>query len=483
MTASRVSERIEAFSRPPVDSSPRPELDVLPEPDLLGHAGQRPRVDHGRAQLGQPALGQVGVSEVERLGDHDPEHRVAEELQALVGGQPTVLVGDTSGASGRGRAARVQRWDRRARRGARCGRSVDRVRSEDLATAGPGAVLAALTARAVRQVLGTAGRVGAGHQRRRDGLPLRATVARVAARHLPLRDSHCSLLRSVLVLLKRRQGGPARVDRRVVRVIRVVREPRTTLGAQPGTVVSAQRLERQLENHRVPQQGLEVEQVALEPADIVVGVLVGPSWPWSAYTNSSWNVATTSSVIGARHRAHSPSSPASAVPVTSTPSMTASSRRSRSTGDPSGTRRTSMPRSAGAGTVSDTSRWDPGRRPSSRVSSTSGALGSRLLRRSLPVCGHNRSMGIVAAGGRRRAKAGRGSGARSPVAGGRAARRAGPPAARAPTEERGGETSPPKAATSLTSEDARKEYSGAVGTKTVSRPGSRLAFIWAICSS
>src|SRR3982750_561264 len=43
-----------------------------------------------------------------------------------------------------------------------------------------------------------------------------------------------------------------------------------------------------------------------------------------------------------------------------------------------------MPRSAGAGTVRNPSRWDPGRRPSSRVSSTSGALGSSLLRGSLP---------------------------------------------------------------------------------------------------
>src|SRR3954471_3780290 len=43
-----------------------------------------------------------------------------------------------------------------------------------------------------------------------------------------------------------------------------------------------------------------------------------------------------------------------------------------------------MPRSAGAGPVRNTSRWDPGRRPSSRVSSTSGALGSSLLRGSLP---------------------------------------------------------------------------------------------------
>ena len=56
-------------------------------------------------------------------------------------------------------------------------------------------------------------------------------------------------------------------------VVRVVREPRATLGAQARTVVLAQRLERQCEHHRVPQQRLEVEQVVLEPADIVVLVV------------------------------------------------------------------------------------------------------------------------------------------------------------------------------------------------------------------
>jgi hypothetical protein len=39
------------------------------------------------------ALGQVGVVVVERGGDHDAEHGVAEKLQPLVGGQATVLVG------------------------------------------------------------------------------------------------------------------------------------------------------------------------------------------------------------------------------------------------------------------------------------------------------------------------------------------------------------------------------------------------------
>ena len=69
------------------------ELDVLAEADAAADLGERAGVDHGRAQLGQPALGQVGVAQVERLGDDDAEHRVTEELEPLVGRQPAVLVG------------------------------------------------------------------------------------------------------------------------------------------------------------------------------------------------------------------------------------------------------------------------------------------------------------------------------------------------------------------------------------------------------
>ena len=69
------------------------ELDVLAEPDVAADLGQGAGVDDGGAQLGQPALGEVGVGEVERLGDDDAEHGVTEELQPLVGRQPTVLVG------------------------------------------------------------------------------------------------------------------------------------------------------------------------------------------------------------------------------------------------------------------------------------------------------------------------------------------------------------------------------------------------------
>jgi hypothetical protein len=71
-----------------------------------------------------------------------------------------------------------------------------------------------------------------------------------------------------LGLGQRTERRPPRVDRLVVPVVGVVREPGPTLGAQPGTVVSAQRLERQCEHHRVPQQGLQVDQVFLERADL-----------------------------------------------------------------------------------------------------------------------------------------------------------------------------------------------------------------------
>ena len=67
--------------------------DVRPEVDGERDLGERPRVHHGSPQLGQPALGEVGMGQVERLGDDHAEHRVAEELQALVGRQVAVLVG------------------------------------------------------------------------------------------------------------------------------------------------------------------------------------------------------------------------------------------------------------------------------------------------------------------------------------------------------------------------------------------------------
>ena len=122
------------------------ELDVVAEPDRAADLGQRAGVDDGRAQLGQPALGEVGVGEVERLGDDDAEHRVAEELQALVGRQAAVLVGVGAVRQGALEQLGVQRRDRRAPRAASAvvAQRTPPVGSEDLATVGAGAVLAAL---------------------------------------------------------------------------------------------------------------------------------------------------------------------------------------------------------------------------------------------------------------------------------------------------------------------------------------------------
>ena len=69
------------------------ELDVVTDTDVPADHGQRAGVDHGGPELGQSTLGQVRVGAVERLGHDDAEHRVAQELQALVGRQSAVLVG------------------------------------------------------------------------------------------------------------------------------------------------------------------------------------------------------------------------------------------------------------------------------------------------------------------------------------------------------------------------------------------------------
>ena len=68
------------------------QLDVLAEVEVAGHAREGAGVDDRGAQLGQPSLGEVRVGRVERLGHDDAQHRVAQELQALVGGEAAVLV-------------------------------------------------------------------------------------------------------------------------------------------------------------------------------------------------------------------------------------------------------------------------------------------------------------------------------------------------------------------------------------------------------
>src|SRR5690606_21418353 len=68
--------------------------DELPQAQLAGD-GREGALRHGRrADLRELTLGEVGVVAVEAVGDDNAEHRVPEELEALVGRQPAVLVGE-----------------------------------------------------------------------------------------------------------------------------------------------------------------------------------------------------------------------------------------------------------------------------------------------------------------------------------------------------------------------------------------------------
>src|SRR5829696_3480849 len=55
------------------------------ETELLRDVGERLGTDHRRAELGQLALGELRVLLVREAGDHESEHRVAEEFEPLVG--------------------------------------------------------------------------------------------------------------------------------------------------------------------------------------------------------------------------------------------------------------------------------------------------------------------------------------------------------------------------------------------------------------
>ncbi len=68
------------------------EAYVVADAKSAGHDGQCLGTDDGRAQLGQLTFWQVGVVGEQGVGDDEPEHRVAEELEALVVGHSAVLV-------------------------------------------------------------------------------------------------------------------------------------------------------------------------------------------------------------------------------------------------------------------------------------------------------------------------------------------------------------------------------------------------------
>ena len=60
------------------------ELDAWPEPDVVGCVGERMRVHHALAEVGQPSLGNVSEPMEGDVCNRPAEHRVTEELQPLI---------------------------------------------------------------------------------------------------------------------------------------------------------------------------------------------------------------------------------------------------------------------------------------------------------------------------------------------------------------------------------------------------------------
>ena len=165
-----------------------------------GDVGERAHVDHRGAQLGQLALGQVGVAGVERVGDRPGRARRRRGTPAARWSAARRSRTRTTGGSGRGSSSSASKVTPSASSSE--DGSADRSRAS-VALAG----LTAQTARTCRPsyvpqvghaVCGSFGlrqaRFSHGDQRRRRGLPLRAAGPGVAARHLALRDGHCLLL-------------------------------------------------------------------------------------------------------------------------------------------------------------------------------------------------------------------------------------------------------------------------------------------------
>ena len=72
-----------------------------------------------------------------------------------------------------------------------------------------------------------------------------------------------------VVLQQSAEGRPSGVDHFMM-VVRVLGEVQTALGAQPRAVVPTHGLERQGGNHRVPQHGLEVDEVVHQLVHVVL---------------------------------------------------------------------------------------------------------------------------------------------------------------------------------------------------------------------
>ena len=148
--------------------------------------------------------------------------------------------------------------------------------------------------------------------------------------NLPLRNSHFSSPVRLLLLVRNiylAKRGPPGVH--VVAML-VVRPPwrgehriRRTVQA---SFRPAAHDKPPLKHHRVPEAGSKSSR---SPSRNRSSTSASSSAAPDSYRYSSWKLTSIVEVTGSSHRAHSPFSGATAEPVTSTPSETASNRRSR----------------------------------------------------------------------------------------------------------------------------------------------------------
>ena len=303
---------------------------------------------------------------VERVGDDEAQHRVAEELQALVGGQTAVLVG----VRAVGQGALEQRLVDRA---------PDHLEQVvDSAPTGRGTVLSSRpTSRAHlgdpvspgarcarRGVVGPCTCRTTGTRRALLGLPALRAVVRARGRLPVARDANgCCCARSsasgrprhVLFSVgssgarstQAAQGGPPGVDRVVVvsgssascaphSEHRPGQSSRQSgCNGSAGTTASRSTGSRSI---RSP-SSRAVVLVVLRRRPPRGGA------PPDRRKRTAPGGRVHREVTGSRHRTHSPVAVARTEPVTRIPSTTDSSRSSRSSGSPAGMAMTSVPRS------------------------------------------------------------------------------------------------------------------------------------------
>ena len=91
ITASIASDRIDGFARPPDASSPLPSNITAPRSSSSASSASASAFTTDARELRELAFGELRVLDVDVIGDAEAEHRVAEELHALVGLRVGVL--------------------------------------------------------------------------------------------------------------------------------------------------------------------------------------------------------------------------------------------------------------------------------------------------------------------------------------------------------------------------------------------------------